>query len=258
MGAEDSVEYFSDIDTLRHELSLAAESLYRPLPYHNFEHAAVDTVEEVLRLAEACEANGLVINRRRLLAGAIMHDSRFYEPLTGSGFRSKEERSCGDARRLLPGFGFSDAEIDAVVEDISSTEAGVFCNSLHARILVRADIKNLRENKLVFLSNSLKLYDEHLLLHQEADTQPLNWREFVLKQQEILDIYLSQDLSLGDFDRDETGECLFTKAARLNVRELSSETITNVNAFVKKFGAQLLMLAPIISKGGSTNPIASE
>jgi hypothetical protein len=240
-----SPEDLPTIESIGHVIT----SMYRPLPYHNRQHA-FDVLDESLRLATLRETHGEDVNRPISIAGSLLHDAFYDMPLSpASRFGSKEERSGMVAKTVLPILGgFSSDDIEQVVQSIACTQAGVKCENNDDKALVRADIKNLRDSPVRFLSNSLKLFYESKQLHAEAGTKPMPWVNFVLKQQEFLDMYLGQDLSFGSYDRDENGVCLFTKIAQKNVARLSTETVMDFGLFYRKFGEQLIKLVPRLGK----------
>lgn len=247
---------------LQAEIRDAVAPYYRPenpLPYHNLSHAMDDVVPETIRLIDECREHGMDISweeeREEIAAGAT-HDTNFALPLAGSGFRSKEERSGADARLILPALGYTAISIErGVIPRIATTEPGTRCQTDGQKRLRRADINNLAANPVVFLSNSVKLFYEARVLHSEANTEPKRWSEFVVKQQDFLNMLLEDDLAMPH----ETGQpfdCVFMRLARRNVDMLSSPSVQDGLMFCRKFGAQITRLVPLFHKEDITEAAA--
>ena len=129
----------------------AVKPYYRPLDYHNIDHAMTDTLTEHLRLIDDCRHHGIEVSweeEAEAIAASGGHDTRFYEPLENVGpHSSKESRSCADAWEIFPPLGYSHKNVEqGIVPMIEVTEPGTTALTLSQRRMRRADIKNLASN----------------------------------------------------------------------------------------------------------------
>ena len=232
------------------DITELAEPLYEPLPYHNIQHASVDVLNGVSRLISDCRKHEVEVtweDEAAEIAAAILHDTRFPEPLAEGTFTSKEDRSCQDAREILSLLGFNDEIIETkVVPRIKCTEPGTSAIDLGERRTRRSDIGNLGDVTIVFLSISLKLFYESKQLHTRFGTKPLPWPSFVLKQQEYLKMLLQDDLSMP-YEKSSPYGCLFARIAHQNVDRLSTDAVLNGQEFCKTVGKNIFKLVPFFN-----------
>lgn len=250
----------------RPEIIAAAKDAVRPLykskdelDYHNDDHYP-ETLVEADRLIQLCESHGLAVDRETIELALVGHDIDYDIPESEHPGYSKEQYSTLKYGNILQSLGVEMPKIEKVMKCILFTQAGVHLSdfevdgvldeSLRTCLIItrRCDIKNLRDSKLEFLSNSVKLYYESRKLHEKAGTKALRWPQFLLKQQEFLDMLLEDDLSLGPFDENKNQECIFTELARKNVAALSSELVMNFSMLYQRHGKKLIQLVPRLGK----------
>ncbi len=133
----------------------ALERLNQDLPaalvYHSLEHTRDDVVPAVERLAalEGIEGEPLML----LLTAAFYHDLGFIEQ-----YNDHERVSVRIARAMLPQFGYSEAQIEAISGMIMATKLPQSPQNHLEKILADADLDNLGRDD--FLERSQALRDE--------------------------------------------------------------------------------------------------
>jgi HD superfamily phosphodiesterase len=188
-----------------------------PYYYHNFEHAC-EVLWETMRLADYAEENGVSVDRKLLIAAALFHDADYHQP-TPSKHDSKEAYSAAIFNHMGLTYGYDTDERDAVSDIIMKTRLGNPPETLEQKIMVRADIANVGADYVrEFLAKSRNFFRETSGLHPEV-----SWLGFAATSLKVLATYLSYDLSLGDFDR-ENGLSLFTRRALSNLYRFATET----------------------------------
>ncbi len=121
------------------------------LTYHCTEHTI-----DVERVAiELCKTEGISDENQILLlrTAALLHDSGYT-----LNFNNHEEKSCVLASELLPRFGYSAEEIDAICEMISATRIPQQPQNKLSEILCDADLDYLGREDFAEISD--KLYKE--------------------------------------------------------------------------------------------------
>lgn len=199
------------------DLLEVARAYYTDLPYHNFGHALY-VVENGRQLVRYCEDNGLEPNEKVVFAAGLLHDAGFDVPVSDHGLRSKEEFSAQTAEMILGNHGYTDSEIEHVAACIRSTERGVMCESIEAKILRRADLSNLTGDLEILFEHSRDLWQESWVL--EPEKTPITFDQFMKGVHQGLQPYLQEDVSFGDFDRDEQGVSSFIKATLVNIEKI--------------------------------------
>lgn len=208
-----------------------AERHYVNLPFHNFQEHVREVRESCRQKSLVCISQGLSPDLDVIDAGALWHDAGYHVPTAEHGFRSKEQYSCSLADKDLRALGMPESKIAHVLEIIRSTEGGVACQSLEGRILRQADLDNLASsNPFAFLKKTLKLRDETKLLTGKEPSLV----EFARSSYSFLQLYVSEDVSLGEFDRAPDGESWFCSAAKRNVELLISPQITRLMQNAKR------------------------
>jgi hypothetical protein len=188
-----------------------------PYYYHNFEHAC-EVLWEAMRLADYVEENGGSVDRKVLIAASLFHDADYYQA-TPSKYDSKEAFSAAIFSHQAATYGYVEDERDSVSEIIMATKLGNPPEKLEQKIMVRADIANVGADYVrEFLVKSRNFFRETRGL--KPDISRLGFAANSLK---VLATYLSYDLSLGDFDR-ENGLSLFTRKALANLYRFATET----------------------------------
>jgi hypothetical protein len=210
-----------------------------PYYYHNWEHAC-EVLWETMRLADYAADNGAEVNRKLLIGAALFHDANYHLP-TPPEFDSKEAYSAGIFNHQGPTYGYNDDECKTVSGIIMATKLGNTPESLEQKIMVRADIANVGADYAhEFLAKSRNFFRETHGL--KPDVTDLAFAATSLK---ILATYLSYDLSLGEFDR-ENGLSLFTRKALANLYHFATETARehkqSTHAYLQSLGETVVRL----------------
>jgi hypothetical protein len=177
---------------------LFAQSRYasgnEKLPYHNFEHA-LDTLNESLRLAGLYDQHneGKSINRKALVAAALLHDADYHEKLVN--YSSKEARSAALLVEYGGDFGLDWNDVVTADHAIRATQAGIKPHTPEAKILIRADLRNVFSSFGAFSASTTKLYVEELGLAIRGG-RPFDALGFRPNAVKILAEYFIHDLSL--------------------------------------------------------------
>ena len=121
------------------------------LTYHNVHHTKdVLTAAERLCKAEMVEGN----ERELVLTAALFHDAGFLRAYTGH-----EEKSCDIAREILPGFDYSNGDIEIICDLIMATKLPHNPTTLLQKIICDADLHYLGTHNYFATAN--KLYHEY-------------------------------------------------------------------------------------------------
>lgn len=235
---EHALPAFENKAYLESELARCAEHTYADLPYHNFAHA-LHTWEVAENLADYCEANELSADRRIIMASALFHDAGFEVPLAEHGLHSKEEYSAYIAGQVLPDFSFSTEELVHVQDCIRSTERGIPCQSLEAKIIRRADLDNLTGNIPSLLQNSWKLWVEADQLSEGS--LPLQFNDWICGIRSNLQAYFDEDVSFGEFDK-VGGQSIFLAAALRNIEKIDLIAKAMNDGLIQKSWQALMQL----------------
>lgn len=197
----------------------------RNLPYHGYDHP-LQTYHKAFELVQLCMANGVMVDVYVITAATLHHDDGYWKRVgIDHDFKSKEKYSAYLANETMLQLGMDPARVEHTKSVIESTEAGVPCKSLEAKIVRRADLDNVADVRMNFLRSTLKLYAESALLSGQAmPTKPdrADLATFILASHKILSEYIAEDLSLGEFDKGADGRCPFNVAAAKNLEWMSS------------------------------------
>lgn len=187
-----------DYNKLRASIfQLLEESLPEQLSYHGLHHT-----KDVLQTLEIyIQKEGVTEEYDRILlrTGAILHDVGFT-----IDYQNHEENGVKIAKKLLPDFGYSNAEIDIVSNLILATKVPQIPHTLLEEILCDCDLDYLGRNDFDSISNSL--YSEwkaYNLVDKES--------EFDYKQIRFLE-----------------NHTYFTKFAQLNRAPLKAEILQKI------------------------------
>ncbi len=128
-------------------LNKLEKELNRELYYHGVHHS-IDVIASCKRLSlsEGINDNDLML----LQTAAVFHDSGFLET-----YKGHEEVSCRFARDLLPGYGYTNKDIDKVLEMIRATQIPQSPKSFLSKILCDADLDYLGRNDFDPISHGL-------------------------------------------------------------------------------------------------------
>jgi len=145
------------------------------LTYHNAGHAK-DVYEATKRIAEVEGISGHELNL--LLTAAYYHDSGFLVKAQGH-----EEESCRIAREALPGYGYTQNEIDQICGMIMATRLPQSPANHLEEIIADADLDNLGRDD--FFTISHKLFLENLFFGKVSDENEWNRQQidFIKKHQ---------------------------------------------------------------------------
>jgi uncharacterized membrane-anchored protein YitT (DUF2179 family)/HD superfamily phosphodiesterase len=150
---------------------LIIEKLKTDLPshitYHNWQHTVnvMDATKHLIVTEGVPEEE-----RWLLLSAALFHDTGFLE-----SYKSHEEHSCGVARAILPGFGYSPASVDKICRLIMATKLPQEPSGLLEQIICDADLYYLGSAN--FFRDS-----ENLFTELKAEEIVLNREEWNLKE----------------------------------------------------------------------------
>lgn len=139
--------------------------------YHSINH-----VEDVLNAAIAIGRLEKISPRDLTLlkTAALFHDAGFLE-----GPVNHEERSCEEAKKILPKYGYSSAEIDTICGMIRATRIPQSPNTHLEEILADADLDYLGRKDFFEISDLL--YQEFLttgVIHNENEWNRLQVKFF--------------------------------------------------------------------------------
>ena len=166
------------------------------LPYHNWEHT-LDVLSRAMDFADECEDNNTPVNRKVLFGAALFHDAFFEEDPSRRGFDSKESHSAAIFSYQAEFYGFTPEEVALGKQAIMSTKLGSRPETIEDKILVRSDIDNIGgDYNESFLPNTQKAYNEAIRRPDEAISDGFKQGTAIL-----LSKYLTNNLSLGDFDK---------------------------------------------------------
>jgi predicted metal-dependent HD superfamily phosphohydrolase len=129
-----------------------ANELPSVLYYHNVAHV-LDVYEAVVRHIEAANISGE--DALLLKTAALFHDSGFIVKSQGH-----EEISCGFAKQYLPGFGYTDGQIERICGMIMATKIPQTPYNKLEEIMADADLDYLGRDD--FFDISARLYKELL------------------------------------------------------------------------------------------------
>lgn len=131
-------------------ISKLSKELPRHLSYHSVDH-----IQDVYAAAEQIgKQEGVSAHQMRLLlTAAWYHDSGFLR-----GAKDHEEESCRIAQQALPGFGYSDADIEKICGMIMATKIPQAPKSHLEEILADADLDYLGRDDFFTIGD--KLFNE--------------------------------------------------------------------------------------------------
>ncbi len=200
-------------------VSFVANRLYNnDYEYHNWQHIE-NTLTEARRLVTFCGENGLVVDQEVVELAVLLHDALFDVPEDIHPHQSKEEFSAAVTADVLQGFPVSADKTSHVQACILSTQRGVQCTSPEAIVVRRADLANVADNFDVFMENAGKLLKEF----RRINGKDMPIEQWVNGIKQNLDDYFSENLSLGDFDRDRAGFNPFVRGYKRNIARLNRE-----------------------------------
>ena len=127
-----------------------SKELPRHLSYHSVDH-----IKDVYNAAEQLgQQEGITANDMKLLlTAAWYHDSGFLK-----GAKGHEEESCRIARQALPGYGYSQTDIDKICGMIMATKIPQSPQNHLEQILADADLDYLGRDDFFTIGD--KLYNE--------------------------------------------------------------------------------------------------
>lgn len=230
------------------QLIEVTNSYYRPLPFHNQQHALADTMLSGLEQRAILAERGFIMNVPSLMGGLAIHDVDNWKPLEGNEFQTIEERSAFIGRPLLRRLGFNDERYENGIKPIViATTPGVLCDTVSQRVAVRSDVVNVAQEAapwedLTMLSNTVKLFFEANLLRTERGEARIGWTEFTGKQQNLLGLYkinLSADIA-DDHPLNEK----FLRHFLPNVAFLGDDRVTDPERFYAHYGEGIAEIVP--------------
>lgn len=124
------------------------EELDPRMTYHNSGHT-LDVMISAMRLAEMEKVNGY--EKDLLRSAALIHDTGMLRT-----YSDHEDASCEIGREILPQFGYSEEEVEKIIEMIMSTKLPQSAKNISEKILCDADLDYLGRDDFHMLSFSLK------------------------------------------------------------------------------------------------------
>jgi uncharacterized protein len=143
--------------------------LPKHLTYHSIHHIK-DVYDAVCRHLEAAKIMG--DDAILLQTAALFHDSGFMVQAQGH-----EEISCGFAQQYLPGFGYSQSQVDAICGMIRATKIPQTPQTPLEEILADADLDYLGRDDFEAISNNL--FEE--LKHRGAVDNETAWNQMQVR-----------------------------------------------------------------------------
>ncbi len=130
-----------------HIISLLTEGLSEKLYYHGLHHTldVLNITEELCGLEGVDEYHTLLLK-----TAALLHDSGFIV-----NNKNHEEEGCTIARRILPGFGYTEGEVEVICGMIMSTKIPQSPKSFFEEIICDADLDYLGRDDFEKIGNSL-------------------------------------------------------------------------------------------------------
>lgn len=249
----------------RHRIEAAFKPFYDDsLPGHPSSHALIDTVANVLLQTAMLQADGYTeLDTRVLIAEAGAHDllmgtpiKRYVkelsdEPIWESAFATNERRSSYLAGKILNAE-FSDMFDETVIAeviqpDIVTTTAGVKCETITGRTLVRGDIWNIGQAEkptanLTMFRHSIQFFYDTNEIRRRSGQPPLTWHEYMAIQHPVMRNYV--DVNLADHEPAEQRLYdIFNRNASRNVEYFAKPEIQDPVYFFAKYAFPIAQLA---------------
>lgn len=200
------------------ELLKRASQQYGKLPYHNWQHA-LGAARRGMEIALQCKKEGTRINVDVVKWALIFHDAGYHENHHAKGFKTKEDYSIFIAQKEMKKMGFSPELIDAVGRAIAATHRDARFTTNEAKAVRSADLAGLAAPYAEFIRNTRNLKTEFEMMHGKK----VPWSEWKKQAQKIIEFYLGQDIHLTSKYEDKSGESIFHKRARENVKKMMRE-----------------------------------
>jgi predicted metal-dependent HD superfamily phosphohydrolase len=145
------------------------DKLNKELPEHFYYHNATHAEDVYTAAKQIAQAEGISDSEMPLLlTAALFHDSGFL-----LGPKDHEIHSCDNARLYLPGFGYSNTEIEQICDIIMATKMPQNPHNHLGEIICDADLDYLGRNDFFILSK--KLFSE-LAITDHLETE-LEWNK---------------------------------------------------------------------------------
>ncbi|HEX5743957.1 MAG TPA: hypothetical protein VFX84_00690 [Candidatus Saccharimonadales bacterium] len=211
---------------------------YIDLAHHNFDHAQ-RVLWDAMCLADACEGNGIEVNRKALIGAALFHDAGYYQRAALDDTASKEAYAARILRAYATQqeYGMSTEDIVVGIQAILSTEVERVPVSIEDKILVRADLMNIGgDYKTSVTPTTERLLEEARVLEGTSDDPAPGRLPFMHRSIRVIAGYLVHDLSLGPFDKKEWLEQAVGNLLRM-IRETAAEESRSASDLVKELGS---------------------
>lgn len=154
-----------------------------------------------------------------MYSALLFHDAGYHPDHRARGFATKERFSVALAAPILRQYGVAAAQIEKTLAAILATERDGIVVSAEQKAVRAADLSGLAAAYPTFLRSSLKLKCEHELLFQRR----LSWPDWQRASREVLGYYLTQEIRLTSYYRDDNGASAFHQAVRSNLTRLLEE-----------------------------------
>lgn len=218
------------LEQVRNSLSdyyLPSGSKPGELPFHNIDHALISE-KNGIDYCKYVAQNGIKVDEFSIRFALLLHDAGYFENLDEVNnsnlfpfFETKEAYSKFLAKKLAQELGVSKPRINKLGKLILITNVKSEPITIEEKIMVRSDLDNVSGPYFGFFKNTMKLIEEAEMLNG-----PMNPIERAVALHDILNEYLSKDLSFGEFDK-EFYVKQFKNPAIANIARISRLNIHN-------------------------------
>lgn len=172
----------------RPECTYMLDKLRDELPKHLKYHTLGHTLDVYSRAEAIAKAEGLSGRMLELLlVAAVYHDAGYLHQRV-----QHENRSCEIAREVLPGYSYTDEDIDEICRIIMATQLPQNPNSLAEKIICDADLDYLGRDD--FFTTGEGLY--HEMLHDGVVANEKEWDAIQVKFLESHRFFTSTNIAL--------------------------------------------------------------
>ena len=219
------------------DVYMLMEHMYPDWPYHNINHAA-KTFERAMQFVDDFHAHGIHVDEEAVATATLVHDSLFHLPLEGTPFKTKEERSAFVYEHIMPGFGFTEERVQLGKGCILATHKEGECETNESLITVRADMGNVYDTSLIFLSDFRNVSLEVMRNIPKKQLRDLIAQHKLLPtlldgSSDVIGQYIFKRDLRFPWERDEPDECRFTSDTRTNLaylRQIGEQVIAGLVA----------------------------
>ena len=220
----------------RNVLAPLVRPFYRPYPFHNIPHVQ-KTTNLGIAVAEQAIAHGIEIDTSVLPLAGYTHDAgNWFMPGRDHPFKTAEAFSANVAWRIGQALGMPKPKLELACDMIESSGPDKPCITPEAKALSQGDLMagGLLDEPIIFLNGTYRLYKESKIIGGEPLAHPsrpqalaTDFVRFGSVCHDKLGRLVSEDLSIGDYDRDDEGRSLFVMRAEYNLNLLTPRLMTD-------------------------------